>query len=112
MFLRIYHFLQVIYKINKDPNSLLKDSFKFFLEIYEKFVDKKYLCSEYLQFASIVYTLITSESLPNNLHRKCKEIFGSESEPEIDDGSDEDNNNSENIVSNIKNNSGSLQPMF
>lgn len=103
---------KVIYKINKDPNSLPNDSFKFFLEIYGNFVDKKYLCSEYLQFASIFNTLITSEALPNNLHIKCKDIFGSESEPESDDGSDEEDNNSENIVSNIKNNSGSLQPIF
>jgi len=56
--------------------------------------------------------LITSEALPNTLHSKSKEIFGSESEPESDDGSDEEHSNSENIVSNIKNNSGSLQPIF
>ncbi|CAI6367069.1 unnamed protein product [Macrosiphum euphorbiae] len=62
---------KVIYKINKDPNSLPKDSFKYFLEIYGKFVDKKYLCSEYLQFASIFNTLITSVALPNSLHRQC-----------------------------------------
>lgn len=38
---------KVIFKINLDSNFLPKDSFKFFLEIYEKFVDKRYLCSEY-----------------------------------------------------------------
>ncbi|XP_050065690.1 zinc finger MYM-type protein 1-like, partial [Aphis gossypii] len=103
---------KVIYKINQDPSSLPKDSFKFFLEIYGKFVDKKYLCLEYLQFASFFNTLITSEALPNTLHSKSKEIFGSESEPESDDESDEEDSNSENIVSNIKNNSGSLQPIF
>jgi len=68
--------------------------------------------SEYLQFASIFNTLITSEDLPNTLHSKSKEIFGSESELESDDGSDEEDSNTENIVSNIKNNSGSLQPIF
>lgn len=50
---------KVIFKISQDPNSLLKDSFKFFLEIYGKFVDKKYLCSEYSQFASIFNTPVT-----------------------------------------------------
>jgi len=39
---------------------------------------------------------------------KCEEIFGSESEPASDDESDEEDNNSKNI----KNNSGSLQPIF
>ncbi|XP_015378254.1 PREDICTED: zinc finger MYM-type protein 1-like [Diuraphis noxia] len=70
------------------------------------------LLTKYLQFASIFDTLITSKALPNALHSKCEEIFGSESEPESDDGSDKEDTTSKNIVSNIKNNSGSLQPIF
>lgn len=46
------------------------------------------------------------------MHSKCEEVFGSESEPESDDGSDKEDNNSKIVVSNIKNNSRSLQQIF
>lgn len=101
---------KVIRKVNEDHNSLPKDAFKFFVETYGNFLDGNLLHSEYLQFTSIFPTLYTSENLPNILHENYEDIFGSESEPDNNIESDEEDNI--NITKNIQQNSGSLQPIF